>query len=250
MRLFRGRGFSAAAATTFIVGMALFGSMLLLPLYFQVARGESPLHAGLLVAPQGLGAAFAMRFSGRMTDRVGGGRVVLIGLTILTAGDDPLRAHRGRHALLAAGASASSPAASGLGFTMMPAMAAAYATLEHQQVPRATPMLNVVQRVGGSIGTACSPSSCSASSSGPSPAAAGRWATCSPRRPTRAERLAEPLATAFAHTYWWALALTAVAFVPATVLAVTEGRERRARAAAGGPDATRARAPQATPIAG
>ncbi len=37
---------------------------------------------------------------------------------------------------------------------MMPAMAAAYATLEHQQVPRATPMLNVVQRVGGSIGTA------------------------------------------------------------------------------------------------
>ena len=103
VRLFRGRGFSAAAGTTFIVGMALFGSMLLLPLYFQVARGESPLHAGLLVAPQGLGAAFAMRFSGRMTDRVGGGRVVLIGLTILTARDDPLRAHRGRHALLAAG---------------------------------------------------------------------------------------------------------------------------------------------------
>ena len=37
---------------------------------------------------------------------------------------------------------------------MMPAMAAAYATIESDQVPRATPMLNVVQRVGGSLGTA------------------------------------------------------------------------------------------------
>ena len=37
---------------------------------------------------------------------------------------------------------------------MMPAMAAAYSTLERWQVPRATPMLNVMQRVGGSLGTA------------------------------------------------------------------------------------------------
>ena len=148
-----GAGSAPPAATTFIVGMALFGSMLLLPLYFQVARGESPLHAGLLVAPQGLGAAFAMRFSGRMTDRVGGGRVVLIGLTILTVATIPF-------GLIAAGtpywllALCVLARGVGLGFTMMPAMAAAYATLEHQQVPRATPMLNVVQRVGGSIGTA------------------------------------------------------------------------------------------------
>ena len=37
---------------------------------------------------------------------------------------------------------------------MMPAMAAAYATLKRNQVPRATPALNVLQRVGGSIGAA------------------------------------------------------------------------------------------------
>ena len=37
---------------------------------------------------------------------------------------------------------------------MMPAMAAAYATLTRNQVPRATPALNVLQRVGGSIGAA------------------------------------------------------------------------------------------------
>ena len=84
--LFRSGGFSAAAATVFLTGIALFGSMILLPLYYQIARGESPLIAGLLVAPQGLGAAIGMNLGGRATDRFGGGRVVVVGLIFLLAG--------------------------------------------------------------------------------------------------------------------------------------------------------------------
>jgi len=123
----------------------------------------------------------------------------------------------------------------GLGFTMMPAMAAAYATIGREQVPRATPMLNVVQRVGGSLGTAILAvvlqnqltSQLGASASGP-PAAGARLP-------------AQQVATAFAHTYWWAMAITAVAVVPAVVLARTQRAARREAAAAGG--ATRAPAP-------
>ena len=37
---------------------------------------------------------------------------------------------------------------------MMPAMSAAYAVLRPEQIADATPQLTVVQRVGGSIGTA------------------------------------------------------------------------------------------------
>lgn len=55
-------------------GMAYFGAALLLPLYFQLARGESAPNAGLLIAPQGLGAALMMPFAGRATDRTGPGR--------------------------------------------------------------------------------------------------------------------------------------------------------------------------------
>ena len=47
--------------------------MIVLPLYYQVDRGESALTAGLLMAPQGIGAALAMPFAGRLTDRIGGG---------------------------------------------------------------------------------------------------------------------------------------------------------------------------------
>ena len=65
MRLFRDRAFAGAAGTVFIFGVSLFGAMLILPLYYQVARSESALSAGLLLAPQGVGAAMAMPIAGR-----------------------------------------------------------------------------------------------------------------------------------------------------------------------------------------
>jgi hypothetical protein len=40
LRLFRSRGFRAAATTTFVLGAALFGTLLVLPLYYQVDRGQ------------------------------------------------------------------------------------------------------------------------------------------------------------------------------------------------------------------
>ena len=65
------RVFSAPpSATTFLLAGALFGAMIILPLYYQVDRGESALTAGLLMAPQGLGAAMAMPIAGRL-DRQG-----------------------------------------------------------------------------------------------------------------------------------------------------------------------------------
>ncbi|MCW3015833.1 MAG: family efflux transporter permease subunit [Solirubrobacterales bacterium] len=238
VRLFRNPGFSAAAATTFLVGIALFGSMLLLPLYYQLARGESPLTAGLLLVPQGLGAALSMNIGGRLTDRIGAGPVVLGGLAILVAGtlvfcfvgpDTSYWLLGG--ALFLRGL--------GLGGTMMPSMAAAYATLDRAQVPRATPQLNVIQRVGGALGAALLTvalqnritSEIAAAQAGAGSAAGlpsgGDGLSGRPLTQAARERLAEPLAAAFAHTYWWALAMTVLAFVPAAVLARVESRARR-----------------------
>src|SRR4051794_12480505 len=89
LRLFRARGFRAAAVTTFLLGAALLGTLLVLPLYYQVDRGENALNAGLLLAPQGIGAALMLPISGRLTDRVGGGPVVVAGCSILVLGTLP-----------------------------------------------------------------------------------------------------------------------------------------------------------------
>ena len=54
----------AICLAVFLLGAALFGSMILLPLYYQVARGQTPLDSGLLIAPQGLGAMLTMPLAG------------------------------------------------------------------------------------------------------------------------------------------------------------------------------------------
>lgn len=273
VRLFRNPGFSAAAATTFLVGGALFGSLLLLPLYFQLARGESALVAGALLAPQGLGAALTMNTSGKLTDRIGAGPVLLVGLVILSAGTIVFCfvGPESSYWLLGAGMFLRGV---GLGATMMPAMAAAYATLDRSQVPGATPQLNVVQRVGGALGAALltvllqnritSEITAARADAGLAGTAApgGDGLSGAPLSEAARERLVEPLSAAFAHTYWWALALTATAVVPALVLARVELRARRQSAAAAGEEAREAgaepsgcvcpeaeRAPSGSPVA-
>src|SRR3954469_2288381 len=79
VRLYANRAFAAASVTITALGAALFGAMVLMPLYFQLVRGEDAIHTGLLVAPQGIGAALAMSFGGRLTERLGGGLAALIG---------------------------------------------------------------------------------------------------------------------------------------------------------------------------
>jgi EmrB/QacA subfamily drug resistance transporter len=200
VRLFRSRHFAAAAGTAFLIGAALFGAMLVLPLYYQVARHQDALHAGLLMAPQGIGAALAMPFSGRLVDRIGGGRVAIGGCIGMTLATIPLAFVGGHtpalwlHAVLLV-------RGFGLGFAMMPAMAAAYARLHAAQVPRATSTLNALQRIGGSIGTAL-------------------LAVVLQRQ---MRTVAVP-ATAFAHTFAWALGLAALTVLPAAMLAWTERR--------------------------
>ena len=220
VRLLRGRGFAAAAGTIFLVGGALFGALLLLPLYFQVARGESAFDAGLLMIPQGLGAALGMNRAGKLTDRVGGGRIVLAGLAMLMVGTLPFTQVTATtpYWLLEIGLVLRG---AGLGFTMMPAMAAAYATLQRSQVPRATPMLNVIQRVGGSLGTAVLA------------VVLENQLGAGIAQARQSGKGGGQLAGAFAHTYWWAFGATAIALVPACFLA----RAQRDTAAATPKDA-------------
>ena len=231
VRLFRDRVFAAASATTFLIGGALFGAMIILPLYYQVARGESALTAGLLMAPQGLGAAAAMPIAGKLTDKLGGGRVAVAGLLILTVGTIPF-------AFLKSDTSYTLLAlllvlrGLGIGSSMMPSMAAAYASLERAAVPRATSALNVVQRVGGSLGTALLAVILQGQIKDQLGGAGGAGGGTLERLPDNVRaRVAEPLADAFAATFWWAVGMSVLALVPAVVLAVTQKRERAAAAA-------------------
>jgi EmrB/QacA subfamily drug resistance transporter len=221
VRLFNSRSFSAATVTTFLLAAALFGSFLVLPLYYQVARGSSPLEAGLLMAPQGLGAALALPISGRLTDRIGAGPVVLVGTVVMTIGTVPF-AFVGAHTPDSLLIAALVVRGIGLGSAMQPAIAGALAVLTSAQVPRATGALNAIQRTGGALGAAllavvlehqlAMTSGSSASGSAALESVSGA--------------AAPGVATAFGHTFWWAIGLSALAIIPAAILALTQHRDR------------------------
>jgi len=153
VHLYARKTFASASITTFCLGAALFGGMILLPLYWQGVRMESVVDTGLLTAPQGLGAALAMPIAGKLTDRVGGGPLALFGVTLCALATIPFGLI-GAHTSIVWLSAAMLLRGVGIGFGFMPTMAAAFASLERSELASATPQLNVLQRVGGSIGTA------------------------------------------------------------------------------------------------
>jgi EmrB/QacA subfamily drug resistance transporter len=153
IRLYKNRIFAAASFTTFALGAALFGAMILVPLYYQEVRHESLIATGLLVGPQGLGMLVAMPIAGRLTDRFGGGRIALGGVSVLCLSTIPL-AFIGPSSSIVGISAILLVRGVGIGFSFMPAMTTAFASLRPDQLSDATPQLNVLQRIGGAIGTA------------------------------------------------------------------------------------------------
>ena len=222
--LFKDRQFSAAAVTTFCFGAALFGGMFLLPIYYQVVRGQSALTAGLLMAPQGIGAALVMPLAGRFTDRYGAGRVVPVGLAVAALGTVAYT-QLGAHTSFAFLAVSLLVRGIGFGFVMMPAISAAYQTLAAPQVPRASTAINIVQRIGGSIGTALVAVVLEHQISVQVHGLTGGLSAASTAPAAIVAKVAQPLATAFGTTFWWVLGLTVLALVPALLLSrVPAGR--------------------------
>lgn len=205
LRLLREPAVAASAATLLLLGAAFLGALFLLPLAFQSARGATPLEAGLLLLPQGLAGAAAIALAGRLSERLGAGRVVVAGLLPFALG-----------LLALTRVSARTPTAElcaalalfgvGMGATMMPAMTAAYAPLARAQVARATALLTVVQRLGSSLGAALAAVTLTHGLGGASVAQAGALP------PAR-------LDDAFAAALRWPLLLVALALGPALVLA-------------------------------
>jgi EmrB/QacA subfamily drug resistance transporter len=70
-RLFHLRGFVIPVVVIGLQAMALFGSLVYLPLFFQLVMGASPSHAGLLMAPLMAGVILTSVTGGRLISRTG-----------------------------------------------------------------------------------------------------------------------------------------------------------------------------------
>jgi EmrB/QacA subfamily drug resistance transporter len=211
LKLFANPAFRAASIVTFCLGAALFGAMILMPLYFQTVRGDDAIQTGLLLIPQGIGGGLGMALSGRLTGRLGAGRTSLLGGAILAVATIPFVLVTSTTPFTVIGA-AMLLRGIGVGLAIMPAMTAAFSVLSREQINDASPQLTVLQRVGGSLGTAI--------------------IAVVLEGQTKHAHTAAAAAAGFGHTYWWVMGVTLLALIPAVMLALIE---RRAKLATGVP---------------
>jgi EmrB/QacA subfamily drug resistance transporter len=218
LRLFANRTFANSSTTLVLVAISVFGSFLLLPLYFQAVRGESALQAGLLLAPQGFGAMLAMPLAGQLADRTGSGRIVPFGLLAIIGSIlwwTQIGANTGYVAtsidLFIFGL--------GMGFTMMPTFSGAMQTMRKEAVARGTTSLNILQQTGASIGTAVlSVILASALTSKLGGLGHGGIGAVAHVPPGVRHHIAPLMASAFGQTFWWAVGLLGVAFLASLML--------------------------------
>jgi EmrB/QacA subfamily drug resistance transporter len=153
LRLFHNRNLTLSVITMFMFAAAFFGGLLLVPTYFQQIRGESTLDAGLLVAPQGIGAMVTMPIAGRLVDKMPVGRIApfgLLGIIIGMFGLTQVTATTPYWQLIAS----LFVMGLGMGGTMMPIFTSALKTLANHEVARGSTLLNITQQVSSSCGVA------------------------------------------------------------------------------------------------
>lgn len=153
LRLFGNGVFSVAAVVMFLGGAINFGAQMLLPHYLTDVRHLSLMTASQLILPQVIGTAVGFPLAGRFTDRYGAGRLIFTGSIIMMIS---------MLSLVFIGVNTGTTWVAlvffiwGLGTALatIPAMTAGLTTVASDQIPDSAPILNMLQRIGASIGTA------------------------------------------------------------------------------------------------
>jgi len=194
IRLLGLRSLGTASIVLFTAGAAIYAAMFLLPLYYQQLRGETVLHAGLLLIPQGVGSLAARFLVARLVARLGARLTTSASFLLAAAATVPF-AFAGPHTSLWLLGAVLLIRGFGIGTVLVPPMSLAYQDVPLAGVPHATMNTRIAQQVGASFGTAIVAVALQS--------LLGHGAT-----------------SAFQGAFWWAIGITIAALLPALALPV------------------------------
>ncbi|HKE71133.1 MAG TPA: MDR family MFS transporter [Nocardioidaceae bacterium] len=154
LRLFKNRSFSISSASSLIVGIGMFGALIVLPLYLQVVKGSSPTEAGLQTTPLVLGILIGSMTSGVVISRTGrykqwpvlGSALMIVGLLMFhyVGADTPLWQVMLIMPIFGIG----------LGLNMQPVIVAVQNAVSPREIGVATSSVTFFRQMGGTLGTA------------------------------------------------------------------------------------------------
>ncbi|HVB50549.1 MAG TPA: MDR family MFS transporter [Acidimicrobiales bacterium] len=152
--LFANRVFSSASAIGFVVGFAMYGALVFLPLFFQFVRGTSPTMSGLRLLPMMAGLFFTSIFTGQLVSRgwkyrpfpILGTVVMTIGLILLSTVNESTSSLQQSFYMLILGM--------GIGLVMQILVTAVQNSVDPGDIGAATAGTNFFRSIGGAFGTA------------------------------------------------------------------------------------------------
>ena len=154
MRLFSNSIFSIANLFGFLIGIAMFGSMIFIPVYLQVVDGMTPTESGLAMLPMVVGIFTTSITAGRLMSRTGkykrypimGAGVVTIALVMLSTLDNSSPYWLAGVSMFVMGL--------GLGLTMQVLIVVVQNSVDRSDIGVATSSVTFFRQMGGSFGTA------------------------------------------------------------------------------------------------
>ncbi|GAA4681869.1 DHA2 family efflux MFS transporter permease subunit [Gordonia humi] len=153
LRLYRLPAFRAGSTAALFSGALVFGSGVVHALYFQLGHGQSPLQAGVSLIGVAAATAVTAPLAGRWVDRHGPAPAATIGGIVAVTSTLPLAISPlalptvAVQALLVA-------YGVGVGLVSIPAGVTAYKAVTSTDLPDAITQVNILQRIGGSLGGA------------------------------------------------------------------------------------------------
>jgi EmrB/QacA subfamily drug resistance transporter len=154
LRLFRNQVFTVGNAFAFLAGIAMFGTIIFLPVYLQAVKGFTPTQSGLALLPAIIGIFSTSITSGQLITRTGRYKIFpVIGAVVMTIAmvllsrldvDTPFMQVALYEYLFGAG----------LGFTMQTIVTAVQNSVEYRDMGAATSSTTFFRQMGGSMGAA------------------------------------------------------------------------------------------------
>ena len=151
LRIFKNRSFAAGTFLVFIVGVVLYGTTALIPLYLQTLMGYSALQSGLVVSPRGIGSVIAILIVGRMVGKIDS-RIIIIAALLLLAYSSYLL---GDINLQISGISVTWPIiinGAAVSFLFVPLTTSTMASVSRDQIGNGTGLYNLLRNMGGAVG--------------------------------------------------------------------------------------------------
>jgi DHA2 family multidrug resistance protein len=153
LRIMANRNFAVGTGLMTVMGIVLYGTIALLPLFLQTLLGYPALQSGMAVSPRGIGAIISMIIIGRLVGKVDSRWLIMFGFALLAFSTYQF-SNIDLEISISSIVVPSIMSGLAMGFIFVPLTTIAMGTLPNDQIGNASGVFNLMRNTGGSIGIA------------------------------------------------------------------------------------------------